>query len=365
MDKLTEGMDVTILGGAGFVGYHLERLLTAHGCNVTVLDVNLGWSREMPHAKYIRGSITNDWTLSHAITKGTEVVIDLAGISHTVSSANGIAQTLEAGVYGLGRVLDFLKFRRLDPMVMMASSSLTSGVFDRSSQYDSPARKSEETEYNRRMLGPDTPVVKNAETRMDISGCYHPYVTNKIAMEMLLQDRKDVLRSVAMRFGTLFGPYMAPHVVTWNFMVNAAVGKPLVIEGDGSQLRQHWFVEDLVNGIYRVMLERLLYNEPGAMVRSIVPPWMVSVTELALRIQEISGANIVYEPARKTDVKAWMIVPMKQSTRVDRKSWEWPVTSLDDGLKKTFDWFKQRIDDQQRVIPISSFYPDYVIGRKG
>jgi len=112
-------------------------------------------------------------------------------------------------------------------------------------------------------------------------------------------------------------------------------GEPLTVYGDGSQTRSFQYVDDLVEGIYKLLMSE--YTEPV----NIGNPEEYSVLELAQLVKEITGtsADIVFKPLPEDDPK---VRRPDISTARRVLGWE-PRVPVQEGLKKTIAYFKERL----------------------
>jgi len=136
------------------------------------------------------------------------------------------------------------------------------------------------------------------------------------------------------RIFNTFGPRMRDHDgrAIPNFIDQALKGEPLTVYGEGLQTRSFCYVTDLIEGIYRVMLSAL--NEPV----NLGNPNEMSILDLAKKIIEFTGtkSKIEHSPLPVDDPKVRRPDISKAKAELD---WQ-PSVSLQDGLKKTIDWFK-------------------------
>ena len=117
-----------------------------------------------------------------------------------------------------------------------------------------------------------------------------------------------------------------------NFITQALAGKPLTVYGDGKQTRSFCYVGDLVDGIYR-----LLVSEVNERV-NVGNPREMTILDFATKIAELTGcgSDIVFEPLPVDDPK----VRQPDISRArELLGWE-PKVPLEEGLKKTIDYFK-------------------------
>jgi dTDP-glucose 4,6-dehydratase len=161
------------------------------------------------------------------------------------------------------------------------------------------------------------------------------------AMTMAYHRYHDVDTRIARIFNT-YGPRMAldDGRVVPNFIGQALRGEPLTVHGDGSQTRSFCYVDDLVDGIYQLlMLED--YHEPV----NLGNPNELSILEFAVRINELTGntAGLVYHPRPVDD-------PTRRCPDITRArqllDWE-PKVGLAEGLDRTIRYFKKLVNGNQ------------------
>lgn len=318
-------MRILVTGGGGFVGSHLANLLADAGHTIAILDIDESNAREISsQVQFIKGDVTDSALVTDLLRQSAfHEIVHLAGISHTVSSALGQVGALMPGTIGLATIYDAIqklseegrsKLRR----VSIASSSLLSGMFQR---YGASGK------------------VENDETTIDLADCYHQYVDNKLAMEMICHDNWNQfgVNFTIFRFGTTYGPRMKRNVVTWYFIRDALLGRPMKIHGDGSQRRQHFHVSDLVNGI-RIILENDYFHNHTV---SIVPENMTSVLDIARAVGACMPSALHYKfvPERPIDVRVRQIrFPMALGVL----GWQ-PNITLNEGIAVTVEYYKERM----------------------
>jgi dTDP-glucose 4,6-dehydratase len=163
------------------------------------------------------------------------------------------------------------------------------------------------------------------------------------AMTMAYRSWHKVDTAIVRIFNT-FGPRMRADDgrAIPTFIVQALAGQPLTVAGDGSQTRSVCYVDDLVDGIVRLLLS----DEPGPM--NIGNPNELSVREIAEIIRDLTGSSSELEfIPRPVDDPT---VRQPDITRArDALGWE-PQVALEDGLKRTIDWFRETLDDPAAVL---------------
>ena len=122
-----------------------------------------------------------------------------------------------------------------------------------------------------------------------------------------------------------------------NFIVQALKGNELTVYGDGSQSRSFCYVDDMIDGLIRLMGTDDSFTGPV----NLGNPDEFTILELARMVKDLTGSNskIVFKPLPVDD-------PVRRCPDITKAkriiNWE-PTTSLEDGLKKTIAWFKENV----------------------
>ena len=317
-------MRVLVTGGAGYIGSHLVDLLLAERHDVTVVDnlttgkiANLKTS--LGQIRFINGSIL-DSGLIFAEVERADLVFHLAaavGVKHIVDRP---LESLLINARGTEIVLEacFRFWRR----VLIAS---TSEVYGKTAKV--PMQEDDD-----RVLG---------STQIHRWG----YSTAKALDEHLAFAYAALgLPVSAVRYFNSFGPRLDARgygSVVASFVGKAMAGEPIVIHGDGGQTRCFTYVDDTVRGTY---LAGITEAAVGTVV-NLGNPVETSINELAERIGALVGSNA---PIRHVPY-AEFYGPGFEDTRrrvpdiaraKELLGWS-PTISLDDGLQRTLDWWKQ------------------------
>ena len=304
---------VLVTGGAGFIGSHLCERFLKEGNRVICMDnlitgkeENISHLSNNPDFKFIQ----------HDVSKYVDIEEDLDFILHFASPASPIdyqlypIQTLKVGSLGTHNTLGLAKAK--GARFLLASTSEI---------YGDPLVSPQKEDYwgNVNCVGPRGVYDESKRFAEAITLAYHR--THKI-------DTKIV------RIFNTHGPRMRKDDgrAVPNFINQALKGEPLTVFGDGSQTRSFCYVSDLIDGIYRLMLSNT--NEPV----NLGNPRELSILETAKLILSLtkSRSQIIYKDLPVDDPK----VRRPDITKARKElSWE-PKVSLEEGLKKTIEWFK-------------------------
>ena len=305
-----------VTGGAGFLGSHLSDRLLAAGHRVIVLDNLL--TGNAANIAHLTGN--PDFTfINHNVT----TFIDLAGpvdyIFHFASPASPIdylelpIQTLKVGSLGTLNCLGLAKAKQAK--FFLASTSEC---------YGDPLQHPQTEEYwgNVNPIGP--------------RGVYDEAKRFAEAMTMAYHRYHGVDTRIVRIFNT-YGPRMRLRDgrVVPAFIGQALKGEPLTVFGAGQQTRSFCYCSDLIEGIYR--LSQADYHEPV----NIGNPTEFTILEFGKLVLKLTGSQsqIVYKPLPQDDPKQ-----RRPDITKARKllSWE-PQVSLEDGLAKTIDYFRDKV----------------------
>jgi UDP-glucuronate decarboxylase len=305
---------VLVTGGAGFLGSHLCDRLISKGCDVLCVDnFYTGSKRNIAHL------IGNPYfeLCRHDITFPLFVEVDeiynLACPASPIHYQNDPVQTTKVNVHGSINMLGLAK--RIKAKILQAS---TSEVYGDPSVHPQP----ETYHGNVNCIGPRS--------------CYDE---GKRCAETLFFDyfRQHKLKIKVARIFNTYGPRM--HLndgrVVSNFIVQALRGKPVTIFGDGTQTRSFCYVDDLIEGLERLMDS--IDDVTGPL--NLGKPGEFTILELAKKVIELSNSpsEIIFEPLPADD-------PRQRRPDITRAreviGWE-PKVELDEGLKKTIAYFDE------------------------
>ena len=307
---------VLVTGGAGFIGSHLCRKLLEDGDEVICADNLFTGSKKNIEDLF---DYSNFEFLRHDITKELYVEVDqiynLACPASPVHYQYNPIKTVKTSVMGAMNMLGLAK--RVHGRVLQASTSEV---------YGNPQVHPQPESY----WGSINPI--------GIRSCYDE---GKRIAETLFFDyhrQQDVDIKVIRIFNT-YGPNMDTEDgrVVSNFIVQALKGEDITIYGRGEQTRSFCYVDDLVEGMYRMMNSRDGFTGPV----NLGNPGEFTMLELADKILELTGSKskLVYRPLPQDD-------PMQRKPVIDlaEKELGWkPEIMLEEGLKRTIAYFERRL----------------------
>jgi UDP-glucuronate decarboxylase len=305
---------VLVTGGAGFLGSHLCERLLNEGCDVLCVDnFYTGSKRNIenllsnPYFELCRHDITFPLYLE------VDEIYNLACPASPIHYQNDPVQTTKVNVHGSINMLGLAK--RIKAKILQASTSEVYG--------DPTVHPQPETYHgNVNCIGPRS--------------CYDE---GKRCAETLFFDyfRQHKLKIKVARIFNTYGPRM--HLndgrVVSNFIVQALRGTPLTIFGDGTQTRSFCYVDDLIEGLVRLMNT----NDDVTGPINLGKPGEFTILELAEKVIEWSNSKseIVFMKLPADD-------PMQRRPDITqaRKILEWePEVELEEGLKRTIAYFDE------------------------
>lgn len=304
-----------VTGGAGFLGSHLCERLLAEGYRVVCMD-NLRTGSLENIASF--GNDPDFEYVDHDVTVYISSPGELDEIYHFASPASPVdferipIPILKVGALGTYNSLGLARAK--GARFMLASTSEV---------YGDPLVHPQDEEYR----GNVNPI--------GVRGVYDEAKRYAESITFAYHRHHKVDTRIARIFNT-HGPRMRPDDgrMIPTFVSQALSGRPLTIHGDGNQTRSVQYVDDLVEGTFRLM--RSMETRPV----NIGNPDEMTVREIAALVVELSGSEsqIVYEPLPEDD-------PKRRCPDITRArkvlGWE-PQVPTREGLKKTLDWFAAR-----------------------
>ena len=304
---------VLVTGGAGFIGSHLCERLLKEGYEVICLDNlftgqkdNIRHLMDNPYFEFIRQDVLED------IYVECDQIYNLACPASPIHYQYDPIKTIKTSFIGALHALGLAK--RCNARILQASTSEVYG--------DPEVHPQPETYWGH--VNPD-----------GIRSCYDE---GKRAAETLFFDyhRQHSVDIKVVRIFNTYGPNMRGDDgrVVSNFIIQALKGEDITIYGDGSQTRSFCYVDDLVDGLIKMMNSRDGFTGPV----NLGNPGEFTMLELANKVIELTGSKskIIYLPLPQDD-------PTQRKPVIDlaKKELNWqPHIPLEEGLKKTINHFK-------------------------
>ena len=304
---------VLVTGGAGFLGSHLCERLVAAGADVLCVDNFFTGSKQ--NISHLLGS-PNFELMRHDVTFPLYVEVDriynLACPASPVHYQHDPVQTTKTSVHGAINMLGLAK--RVKARILQASTSEV---------YGDPEVHPQKEDY----WGRVNPI--------GIRSCYDE---GKRCAETLFFDyhRQNALDIKVVRIFNTYGPRMHPNDgrVVSNFIVQALNGQDITIFGDGRQTRSFCYVDDLIDGMMRMMDSPTGVTGPI----NIGNPSEFTMLELAEQVLRLTGSEskLVFRPLPADDPRQRQPDISQAQAVLD---WR-PRVSLEDGLKQTIAYFR-------------------------
>jgi dTDP-glucose 4,6-dehydratase len=311
-----------VTGGAGFLGSHLCERLLADGWKVVCVD-NLvtGEAENIAHLRghrsfeFVRHNVSEPLFLEGPV----DAVLHFASPASPIDYADHPIATLKVGTLGTHNMLGLARAK--GATFFLASTSEVYG--------DPTVHPQPETYWgNVNPVGPRAVYDEAKRAAEAFTMAYH---------------RAHGMNTRIVRIFNSYGPMMRTNDgrAVPNFLLQALQSQPLTVYGDGSHTRSLCYVDDLIEGIVRLLATE--YAEPV----NLGTDDEVTMLQLATRIRDLSGSSseIVFKPLPEDDPKQ----RRPDLTRA-RKLLGWdPRTSLDEGLARTIAYFRERLARPQET----------------
>lgn len=333
-----------ITGGAGFIGSNYVHRLLQRGENVTVYDnlsragapKNVAWLAETfgkEAFKLIVGDLRDADLLTES-AKEADVIVHLAGQVAVTTSVIDPRADFEANALGTFNALEAARLSKKNPIFIYSSTNKVYGGME------------------------DVEIIEEA-TRWRykdlIQGCpetqpldfHSPYGNSKGTGDQYTRDYARIygLRSVVFRQSAIYGTRQFgvedQGWMAW-FVIAAVLGRPITIYGDGKQVRDMLWVEDLTEA-YDLAIEKIdavkgqIFNMGGG-AQNIISVW----TEFAPKLEKLLGEKIEYARGdwRPGDQRVFYADIRKAEKELGWK----PKTNIDEGIRMLFEWVKGNQD---------------------
>lgn len=307
---------ILVTGGAGFLGSHLCDRLIREGNDVICADNLFTGSKDNirhllgnPYFEFLRHDVINPLYVE------VDQIYNLACPASPIHYQYNPIKTTKTSIYGAMNMLGLAK--RVSARILQASTSEV---------YGDPE------------IHPQPESYRGCVNTIGLRSCYDE---GKRAAETLFFDyhRKHGVDIKVMRIFNTYGPKMNPNDgrVVSNFIVQALKGEDITVYGDGSQTRSFCYVDDLIEGMVRLMNSRDGFTGPVNMGN----PGEFTILQLAQLVIEMthSSSKIVFKELPSDD-------PLQRKPVIDlaKEELDWePHISLKEGLKATIEYYAENI----------------------
>lgn len=306
-----EGKNFLVTGGAGFIGSHLTNALLEKGASVTVIDNLSGGARNnvVNGAKFVCGDIRESKTIQECL-KNIDVVYHLAADATTKESSMGWRDPLHdmsVNAKGTLKIFESIAKLGLDVKVVYSSSAAV---------YGEPQYVPMNEDH------PTTPV--------------SPYGISKLSGEKyaFAYFKEFGIKSISARLFNTYGPRQ-PRYVIFDLLkkLHANQGQ-LEVLGNGSAIRDYSYISDTVNALL-LLMEKGNWGE----IYNVAGNNPISIKDLVVLI--LSELNLIGRTKVSYTGKSWrgdITRMIADTTKINKLGFQ-PKINLEEGIKKTIEWF--------------------------
>jgi len=334
-------MRILITGSAGFVGSNLADKFLSNGAEVTIFDnlsrrgveKNLDWlNKKHGNVNFVKGDIRNASDIG-AVMKDIDAVFHCAAQTAVTTSVKDPTEDFEINARGTFNVLEAARRSRSNPKVIYTS---TNKVYGNNVNAIALQEKEKRYEFSDRKFAAGIP--ENFPT--DASE-HTPYGCSKYAGDLYMRDFFEIygLPTVTLRMSCIYGTHQyGCEDQGWvaHFIISSIFGKPLTIYGDGKQVRDILFIDDLV-GFIELAAENInrtkgqVYNIGGGVKNTI------SLLELLDMLKRLGiDSKYSFSGWRPADQKVYV----SDISKAAALGWS-PSVKPEDGIKRLALWVKE------------------------
>jgi UDP-glucuronate 4-epimerase len=311
-------MNVLVTGGAGFIGSHLVDRLLSHGHSVTVFDSfndyydpaikRSNLKAALPHISLVEGDLLDQDLVQHTFRSGRfDTVVHLAARAGVRPSIEQPRLYIDVNVTGTFNLLEAAHQHGVSQFVFASSSSVY-GV-------------------NEKIPFAEDDLIQNTIS---------PYAATKLAGEQLCSNFSHLygLRTVCLRFFTVYGPRQRPDLAIAKFTQKIDRGLPIDQYGDGSTSRDYTFIDDIVQGI----LGAISFSSSPFSIFNLGGSKTVRLSELIATIESALGKRAIINvlPQQPGDVPRTFADVTKAALHLDYH----PDTPIQEGIPKYVEWYQ-------------------------
>lgn len=301
-------MKAFITGGSGFIAFPLVENLLAAGHKVKVLDLKAPQIKHK-NLEFVQKSILDDIKKD---IEGSDIVFHFAALVGVNISDKRPIDTLRVNIDGALNVFKSAMEARVNHMIFSSSSEV----------YGNPR---------------ELPIKEES-----VKGPVSIYGVSKLAGEMYAKafNQEHETKIKIVRFFNVYGPRQARNFVIPIFINNALEDKDIVVFGDGSQTRCFTYVDDVIDGVFKVIKKGKVSE-----AYNIGNNHPTTILQLAEIVKEVTGSSskIIRVPyGKQTRLREREIdYRIPNISKMEALGWE-PKTRIIEGIKKTVEWIKHQ-----------------------
>lgn len=341
-------MKILVTGGAGMVGSHcaefyaqanrknkvivLDNLMrsTIFGYDKASVEFNWNYLKQYKNIEMIKGDVRNDKDVARAIGRGVDVIIHTAGQPGVPSSVRMPKEDFSINAFGTLNVIEAARQKSKDTVLVYCSTNKV---------YGENVDKIPLAEKAKRYVFKGTQGVSEAMCT-DLTG-HTPYGVSKLVGDLYIQEysyiykMKTAVFRMSCTYGTRQFGFEDQGWVAW-FIIAALFNKPVTIYGNGKQVRDMLYVDDLVNAFDRFIksdVQRGLYNIGGGEGNTI------SLLEFLDELKLLTGKTpeVTFSDWRPSDQKVYITDIRKAQAKL---GWR-PRTTVREGIAQLTCWIKE------------------------
>lgn len=340
-------MRILVTGGAGLVGSHcaeffakenaknkvivLDNLMRSRifGYDKDTVEFNWNYLKKFKNIQCIKGDVRQDRDITKAIGKGVDVLIHTAGQPGVPSSVRMPKEDFSINAFGTLNVLEAARKKSRDTVVIYCSTNKVYGE-----NVDKIALAEKEKRYVfRDMAG------VSEQMSTDLTG-HTPYGVSKLVGDLYVQEysyiykMKTAVFRMSCTYGTRQFGFEDQGWVAW-FIIATLFNRPITIYGDGKQVRDMLYADDLVDAFNRFInsdLKSGLFNIGGG------PENTISLLEFLEELKLLTGKSprVRFSDWRPSDQKVYI----SDTSKLERML-KWRIkTGVKEGMRKLTDWIK-------------------------